>query len=65
MKYMKLNARNTAEILQIFRDENKFDKTLRKIKEFMEPKAFGSSLGENRFFCICVCTKLGGDKVRM
>ena len=39
---MKLNARNTAELLQIFRDENKFDKTLRKIKEFMEPKAFGS-----------------------
>ncbi len=43
---MKLNARNTAELLQIFRDENTFDNTLRKIKEFMEPKAFGSSLGD-------------------
>lgn len=38
---MKLNARNTAEILQIFRDENKFDKTLRKIKEFMEELSEG------------------------
>lgn len=38
---MKLNARNTAELLQIFRDENTFDKTLRKIKEFMEELSEG------------------------
>lgn len=40
------DARNTAELLQIFRDKMLFDKTLRKIKEVMEPTSIGSTLGE-------------------
>ncbi len=39
------DARNTAELLQIFRDESLFDRTLRKIKEVMEPSNMGT-LGE-------------------
>ncbi|PWT28756.1 3'-5' exonuclease [Butyrivibrio fibrisolvens] len=40
------DARNTAELLFIFKDEALFDKTLRKIKEFMEPKSVGGTLGD-------------------
>lgn len=40
------DARNTAELLYIFRDDNLFEKTLRKIKEAMEPTPLGCSIGE-------------------
>ncbi len=40
------DARNTAELLQIFMDEDLFDKTLRKIKEVMEPSSIACSIGE-------------------
>ena len=40
------DARNTAELLHIFKDEDLFDKTLRKIKELMQPTAIGSTLGD-------------------
>ena len=40
------DARNTAELLHIFRDEKLFDQTLRKIKEVMQPSSIGSTLGE-------------------
>jgi ERI1 exoribonuclease 2 len=40
------DARNTAELLQVFRDENLFNVTLRKIKEAMEPTRIGSTLGD-------------------
>lgn len=40
------DARNTARLLHIFRDECLFDQTLRKVKEVMEPKSIGSTLGE-------------------
>ncbi len=40
------DARNTAELLQIFRDEELFNQTLAKIKEALEPKTIGSTLGD-------------------
>ena len=40
------DARNTAELLHIFKDENLFDKTLRKIKEFMEPTELVNTIGD-------------------
>jgi len=39
------DARNTAELLQIFRDEDLFEKTLRKIEELMKPSSLGNTLG--------------------
>lgn len=39
------DARNTAELLRIFRDEDLFDKTLRKIEELMKPSSLGNTLG--------------------
>lgn len=39
------DARNTAELLRVFRDKELFDKTLRKIKEAMEPKPLENTLG--------------------
>lgn len=39
------DARNTAELLQIFRDEDLFDRTLRKIEEIMKPSSLGNTLG--------------------
>ena len=49
------DARNTAELLQIVRDEELFDKTLRKIKEFMEPKDIGSTIGDLIDFSAFAC----------
>ena len=49
------DARNTAELLQIFRDEELFDKTLRKIKEFMEPTEIGSTIGDLIDFSVFAC----------
>lgn len=40
------DARNTAELLQIFRDKDLFETTLRKIKEAMEPTPIGCSIGD-------------------
>lgn len=39
------DARNTAELLQIFGDEDLFDRTLRKIEEIMKPLSLGNTLG--------------------
>ena len=49
------DARNTAGLLQVFRDEALFDKTLRKIKEVMEPKEFGNAIGDLFDFSAFVC----------
>ncbi len=40
------DARNTAELLQIFRDEKRYKVTLSKVKEAMKPKPMTYSLGE-------------------
>ena len=40
------DARNTAELLHIFMDSDLFEKTLRKIKDVMQPKELGCSLGD-------------------
>lgn len=39
------DARNTAELLSVFKDKDRFDQTLRKIENVMKPKPFGMSLG--------------------
>lgn len=39
------DARNTAELLQVFNDEALFEKTLAKIKDLMTPTNIGTSLG--------------------
>ncbi|MBR3470828.1 MAG: exonuclease domain-containing protein [Lachnospiraceae bacterium] len=49
------DARNTAELLQIFRDKDLFDTTLRKIKEAMEPTPIGCSIGDMIDFTALVC----------
>lgn len=40
------DARNTAELLQVFMDKELFNKALRKIKELMEPSSIACSIGE-------------------
>ena len=40
------DARNTAELLHVFCDEELFDRTLKKIEEVMKPKQSGFCLGE-------------------
>lgn len=40
------DARNTAELLHVFRDEALFNMTLRKIAEVMKPKQSGFCLGD-------------------
>lgn len=40
------DARNTAELLQVFKDKELFELTLRKIKEIMEPKTVSCTLGD-------------------
>ena len=39
------DARNTAELLQIFNDEKRFNKTLKKIEEIMKPSSLENTLG--------------------
>ncbi len=39
------DARNTAELLQVVRDEELFEKTLRKIEEAMKPVSLGNTIG--------------------
>ncbi|MCR5216245.1 MAG: exonuclease domain-containing protein [Lachnospiraceae bacterium] len=40
------DARNTAELLHIFKDEELFEKSLKIIKDVMQPKTIGSSIGD-------------------
>jgi len=40
------DARNTAGLLQIFRDEELFNNTLRKIREYMKPSSIGNTIGD-------------------
>ena len=40
------DARNTAELLHIFKDNDLFEMTLRKIKDIMQPKELGCALGD-------------------
>ncbi len=49
------DARNTAELLHICRDEALFDKALRKIQEAMQPSNIASTLGELFDFAALVC----------
>lgn len=39
------DARNTAELFQLFKDAALFDKTLKKIEEAMKPKSLENTLG--------------------
>ena len=39
------DARNTADLLHVFRDRDLFEKTLRKVKEAMDPTPLGNTLG--------------------
>lgn len=39
------DARNTADLLHVFKDQVLFDATLRKIEEAMKPKPLGNTLG--------------------
>ena len=50
------DARNTAVLLNIFRDEEKFSTTLKKIKEAMEPTPIGCTLGELFDFSAVACS---------
>ncbi|MBP3806183.1 MAG: exonuclease domain-containing protein [Oribacterium sp.] len=49
------DARNTEELLHIFRDEELFGKTLRMIKEVMEPSKIGNTMGELFDFSVFEC----------
>ena len=40
------DARNTAELLHIFKDSDLFELTLSKIKDIMQPKELGCALGD-------------------
>lgn len=48
------DARNTAELLQIFNDEKLFNKTLKKIEEIMKPSSLENTLGSMFDFSACV-----------
>ena len=39
------DARNTAEVLHIFKNETLYNQTLRKIEEVMTPKNLGNTMG--------------------
>lgn len=39
------DARNTAKLLRVFKDEELFDQTLRKIEEIMKPSSLENTLG--------------------
>lgn len=39
------DARNTAKLLRVFKDEKLFDQTLRKIEEVMKPSSLENTLG--------------------
>ena len=50
------DARNTAELLQVFKDEKLFELTLSKIQEVMQPKSLVSTIGDlidlSKFACV-------------
>ena len=48
------DARNTAELLQIFSDEKLFNKTLKKIEECMKPSSLENTLGSMFDFSACI-----------
>ena len=48
------DARNTAELLQLFSDEKLFNKTLKKIEELMKPSSLENTLGSMFDFSSCV-----------
>jgi len=48
------DARNTAELLQIFSDEKLFNQTLKKIEEIMKPSSLENTLGSMFDFSSCV-----------
>lgn len=48
------DARNTAELLQVFNDEILFEKTLKKIEELMKPSSLENTLGSMFDFSTCV-----------
>ena len=47
------DARNTAQLLQIFNDEALFDKTLKKIEDLMKPSSLENTLGSMFDFSAC------------
>lgn len=49
------DARNTAMLLQIFKDEELFNKTLRKIEEAMKPSSLENTLGSMIDLSAFVC----------
>lgn len=58
------DARNTAQLFQIFRDEELFSMTLKKIEEVMKPKASGFSLGDLfDFSALCMEANMEQAKV--
>ena len=49
------DARNTAKLLRVFKDEELFDQTLRKIEEVMKPSSLENTLGnliDLSMFCL-------------
>jgi len=48
------DARNTAELLQIFSDEKLFNQTLKKIEEIIQPYSLQNTLGSMFDFSSCV-----------
>ena len=50
------DARNTAELLQIFKDKGRFDETLKRIKEAMEPTKLECTLGDLFDFSNIICS---------
>ena len=48
------DARNTAELLKIFNDEKRFEKTLKKIEELMKPSSLENTLGSMFDFSACI-----------
>ncbi len=49
------DARNTAELLRMLRDEERYNATLRKIKEVMRPTKTSSKLGDLIDFSLFAC----------
>lgn len=50
------DARNTAKLLRVFKDEELFDQTLRKIEEVMKPSSLENTLGNLIDLCMFMTT---------
>ena len=48
------DARNTAELFQIFNDENLFERTLKKIEEVMKTSSLENTIGSLFDFSSCI-----------